>query len=140
MTIPQRDRLHETVKRALQNAGWVVTHDPYSLSFEGDQLFVDLAAEQLLAAEQGEQRIAVEVKGFTGPSAIADVQQAIGQYLLYRSLIARTDPERLLLLAVSSETERDVLIRPAVQVFLADHAVRCLIVDATQEVIVRWKP
>lgn len=50
--MPQRDKLHETVKRALQRAGWTVTHDPYSISFEGDQLFIDLAAEQLLAAEQ----------------------------------------------------------------------------------------
>jgi hypothetical protein len=138
--MPQRDKLHETVKRALQRGGWTITHDPYSISYEGDQLFIDLAAEQLLAAEQGEERIAVEVKGFTGPSAIADVQQAIGQYLLYRSILARTDPERTLLLAVSAETEMDVLVRPAVQVFFLDHAVRCLIVDTTHEEIVRWKP
>jgi hypothetical protein len=138
--MPQRDKLHEPVKRALQRAGWTVTHDPYSVSFEGDQLYIDLAAEQLLAAEQGETRIAVEVKGFLGPSVIADVQQAIGQYLLYRSILARTDPERVLILAVSTETERDVFVRPTVQVFLTDHAVRCLIVDATNEEIVRWKP
>lgn len=104
--MPQRDKLHESVRRALLNGGWMITHDPYSLSFEGDQVFIDLAAERLLAAEQGNQRIAVEVKGFTGPSVIADVQQAIGQYLLYRSILARNDPNRLLLLAVSTETER----------------------------------
>jgi len=93
-----------------------------------------------LAAEQGNQRIAVKVKGFTGPSVIADVQQAIGQYLLYRSILARNDPDRSLLLAVSTDTERDVLVRPAVRIFLSDHAVRCFIVDATREEIVRWNP
>lgn len=138
--MPQRDKLHETVKRALQSAGWIVTHDPYSISYEGDQLYIDLGAEQLLAAEQGEARIAVEVKGFLGPSVIADVQQAVGQYLLYRSILARTDPERTLLLAISTETERGVLVRPAVQIFLTDHDVRCLIVDAANEEIVRWTP
>lgn len=138
--MPQRDRLHETVKRALHQAGWTITDDPYSLSYEGDQIFIDLAAERLLAAERGDTRIAVEVKGFTGPSIIADVQQAIGQYLLYRSILARSDPTRALLLAVSTATERDVLIRPAVRIFLQDHAVRCLIIDAAREEIVRWTP
>ncbi|MDZ8262467.1 MAG: element excision factor XisH family protein [Nostoc sp. ChiQUE01b] len=41
---------------------------------------MDLAAEKLLIAEKGTQKIAVEIKTFSGESEIADLEQAIGQY------------------------------------------------------------
>src|SRR3954452_5260251 len=63
--MPARDIYHETVKRALIKDGWTITHDPLKLSWGGKDMFVDLGATQLLAAEKGEQHIAVEIKSLS---------------------------------------------------------------------------
>ncbi len=74
--MPARDIYHNAVKAALINDGWKITHDPYHIAFGGRDAYVDLGAEQeafdVVAAERGMTRIAVEVKTFTGPSVLAD--------------------------------------------------------------------
>src|SRR5271170_7936218 len=79
--------------------GWTVTHDPYTLAIGNQNVFVDLGAERMIAATRGSERIAVEVKSFLGRSSVADLEQALGQYLLYRVLLARQEPGRTLFLA-----------------------------------------
>jgi len=64
--MPARDLFHEAVRNALIKAGWTVTHDPLHLKWQGKDLFVDLGAERLIAAELGNRKIAVEIKGFLG--------------------------------------------------------------------------
>jgi len=46
-------------------------------------LFVDVGAEKLLAAEKEDYKIAVEVKSFVRASEIEDLKNALGQYILY---------------------------------------------------------
>jgi hypothetical protein len=41
----------------------------------------------LIGARRGSSRIAVEIKEFRGNSALADLEQAIGQYVLDRALL-----------------------------------------------------
>jgi hypothetical protein len=77
--MPAKDLYHDTVKRALIKDGWTITHDPYTLSFGQRNVFVDLGAEQMLAAEKDAEKIAVEVKSFQGDSDIRDFEVAIGQ-------------------------------------------------------------
>jgi hypothetical protein len=81
--MPRKDVIHEAVKNALQKDGWTITADPYLLEYGAEDMFVDLAAERLLAAERGADRIAVEIKSFLGRSPINDLQVALGQYALY---------------------------------------------------------
>ena len=107
--MPARDIYHHTVKTALIADEWIVTHDPYRIEYGGKDAYIDLGAEReatdvVLAAERGATRIAIEIKTFTGPSVLADLQQALGQYLLYRSWMRHIEPERLLYLAVDTET------------------------------------
>ena len=59
--------------------GWEITNDPLKLQWGNKDLYVDLGAEKLLAAQKGSQKIAVEVKSFVGNSQVADLQQALGQ-------------------------------------------------------------
>jgi len=47
-----RDRFHGTVRRALEKDGWRITADPYIVRFDRTAVEIDLAAEQLLAAER----------------------------------------------------------------------------------------
>ena len=61
-------------------------------------LFVDLGAERqvLFAAEQGEQRIAIEVRSFLGPSLVTNLHEALGQFVLYEDIMELTEPDRIL--------------------------------------------
>lgn len=45
---------------------------------------VDLAAEQVFAAERGTERIVIKVKSFLGKSKLNDFYEAKGQYDIYR--------------------------------------------------------
>ena len=60
----------------------------------------DIYHNQLLGAEKGNQRIAVEIKSFIGESDMQDLENALGQFILYRTVLAQRDPERVLYLAV----------------------------------------
>jgi hypothetical protein len=84
-----KDTYHNCVRNALVKDGWTITHDPYTMTFGQKDVFVDLGAERLLAAEKGAERIAVEVKSFQGPSDIRDLELAI---LLGRSWSIRQSP------------------------------------------------
>ena len=51
--MPAKDIHHDAAKSVLINDGWTITHDPLSLKWGLKDLFVDLGAERLLAAEKG---------------------------------------------------------------------------------------
>ena len=71
--MPAKDIFHDCVKHALIKDGWTITHDPLRIRVaRGKNLFVDLGAERLLAAEKGTEKIAVEIKSFTHSSDMKD--------------------------------------------------------------------
>lgn len=102
-----RDTFHAIVKAALERQGWTITHDPYSLRVGGVEMFVDLGAERLIAAEREDRKIAVEVKSevksFLAPSRISEFYVALGQFLTYRLGLQQQEPERTLYLAIPLE-------------------------------------
>ena len=96
--MPAKDIFHDCVKNSLVKAGWQITHDPLRIRLTRKNLFVDLGAERLLAADRGSEKIAVEIKSFTRASDIKDLEDALGQFILYERLLLRYDPERILYL------------------------------------------
>jgi hypothetical protein len=72
--MPAADVYHNVVKNALIKDGWTITHDPYTLTFGQRNVFVDLGAERLVAAEKGQEKIAVEIKSFLGTSDVRDLE------------------------------------------------------------------
>jgi XisH protein len=98
--MPALDRHHVAVRNALIKDGWTVTADPLTLRVGVDRVHIDLAAERMLIAERGARKIAVEIKTFSGASKIADLEEALGQYVLYRMVLRRAEPDRDLYLAV----------------------------------------
>src|SRR5437879_6130213 len=99
LPMPARNIYHDSVRNALRKDGWVITHDPLRLSLGGKDMYVDLGAQQLLAAEKGGRRIAVEIKSFVGDSVMEDLENAIGQFAVYRAVLSEVDPTRVLYLA-----------------------------------------
>jgi hypothetical protein len=99
-----KDLFHDVVKEALLIEGWQITHDPFPVDYGDVQMQIDLGAERLIAAQRDTEKIAVEVKSFTKPSAISEFHTAVGQYFNYRHALRAQEPDRKLYLAVPSQT------------------------------------
>jgi XisH protein len=138
--MPPHDRDHDAVCAALVADGWSITNDPLHLRYAGDDIYIDLAAEQLIAAEKGLRRIAVEIKSFSGPSELADLHGAVGQFVVYREVLAEIDPERELYLAVTEEVRTEVFESGVAQLLLARQIRRLVSIDPARKVIVQWIP
>ncbi|MBL1203450.1 MAG: fatty-acid oxidation protein subunit alpha [Nostoc sp. GBBB01] len=134
-----KDVFHEVVKTALQKDGWQITNDPLTISVGGVNLSIDLAAENLIAAEREGQKIAVEVKSFLErSSAISEFHTALGQFINYRGALRRRQPERILYLAVPLTTYKTFFQLDFPKEMIAENQVKMLIYDVEQEVIFQW--
>jgi XisH protein len=103
--MPAKDKFHDVVKVALEKDGWQITHDPLLLRIQGiADMYVDLGAQKLIAADRSGEKIAVEVKSFIGTSTISEFHIAIGQFINYRYALEVQEPERVLYLAVPLNT------------------------------------
>lgn len=60
-----KDLFHEAVRRGLEKQQWTITDDPLELEWEEVKVKIDLAAERLIAAERGGEKIAVELKALS---------------------------------------------------------------------------
>lgn len=138
--VPAKDIYHDTVKRALQKDGWTITHDPFPLQIGKKRLSADLGAERLISAERGLQRIVVGVKSFVGQSDVKDLEQALGQYVLYRQILNEMGVERSLYLAVSQPTFNSVFTIESGQLLLKNQVVKLIVFDDESEAIVQWIP
>jgi len=138
--MPARDIYHESLKNALIHDGWTITHDPLVLRWGAKDMFVDLGAERILAAEKANTRIAVEIKSFVGPSEIEDLKNAVGQFVLYHDILSRTHPDRVLYLAVRDSTYGELFEEPVGTLLLENQRLRLIVFDADAEVIVKWIP
>lgn len=133
-----RDMFHDTVRLALENDGWEITHDPLPLRVGGVDLYIDLGAEKLIAAEKAGRKIAIEVKSFISVSALHDFHLAMGQYRNYLLALSKEEPDRTLYLAVPDDIYEHFFTLPFVQEALEFNEVVYLIYDVSRKVITKW--
>jgi hypothetical protein len=138
--MPAKDIYHDLVQRLLTADGWRITHDPYRIVVGRKNLFVDLGADKILAADRDGKRIAVEIKSFEGQSEIHELEEALGQYLLYLPFLRAQEPERQLYLAVPVEVWHNVFEEPIGQGLLAEYHLRLLVFNPLQEATLQWIP
>ena len=136
--MPAKDIYHDTVKNSLVKDGWTVTHDPLKLKWGKKDLFIDLGAEQLLAAQKEESKIAIEIKSFVGRSDVADLENALGQYVLYHDILEEVSPERVLYLAIRDAIFQDLFEEPIGKLLLNKRRVKLIVFDPDKEEILRW--
>jgi hypothetical protein len=133
-----KDKFHDAVKNALIKEDWTITDDPLFLQFGGVDLYVDLGAEKLIAAQKENQKIAIEVKSFLSYSVISDFHQAVGQVMNYRLILQREDPERVLYLAVPLDVYESFFKLEFTQIAIADYRFKLIVYDIEQEAIALW--
>jgi hypothetical protein len=133
-----KDKFHDHVKNALVNDGWTVTDDPLTLPFGSSNLQIDLGAEKLIVATKGLSQIAVEVKSFLGQSSIADLQDALGQFLMYEFKLQKMQPERELWLALPEQAFRKLFTEEEVEEFRIKYHLKLIVFDPATEEILQW--
>jgi hypothetical protein len=136
--MPAADRIHDVVKNALVKDGWSITADPFTIEYEEINVYADLAADRILAAERGVEKIAVEIKSFIGRSRVHDLEVTLGQYNLYQSLLEIVAPDRKLYLAVGESIYAEFFEQKAVQMILRRFQVSLIVVKLESEEIIAW--
>ena len=135
----RKDQFHDAVKHGLEKDGWLITHDPFTIQIsESVKLKIDLGAENSIAAQRDQEKIAIEIKSFITDSDISEFHAALGQYLNYVQALEDKEPDRILYLAVPLETHRDFFQIPFIQKSLKRHAVNLIIYDPIKEEIKQW--
>ena len=137
--MPAKNIYHDAVVAALKADGWTITHDPLSLKIGERNLQVDLGAERMpIGAEKGTEKIAVEVQSFTGPSPVADLQQAIGQFTMYRLILAEQQPERVLFVAIPAAVYNGILSEPLGVKMTAGTGLLLFVFDPNTCKVLQW--
>jgi hypothetical protein len=140
--MPAKDIYHDVVCHAIIKDDWVITDDPYTLKLGTiSNLFIDLGIEKVIAATKENKKIAVEIKSFVSNSLIADLEKALGQYILYSKALKLQEPERILYLALP-ESAFDNLFQDLTMrtLFLEDSSLNLLVFNPEREVITKWIP
>ncbi len=91
-----------------------------------------------MAAERAGEKIAVEIQSFLSPSPIRDLQEAVGQYTIYRTVLAETEPDRCLYLAVPRRFYDEILAERFGQLVVSKVELRLLVFDEGEERIIEW--
>ncbi len=146
--MPKRDRIHEIAKTAIIKDGWNITDDPYVISYGERFLFVDLGATEIvddikgrfIGAERKGVKIAIEIKEFRSQSAITDLEQAVGQYVVYKLLLNRVDPNREIYLAVSDKIYDEIFNEPIGEVVISDLPLKLIVIDLESMEVKQWIP
>ncbi|MEG3840433.1 XisH family protein [Microcoleus sp. herbarium14] len=128
--MPAKDTYHNNVRTALEKDGWTITNDPLTLEIGDRSLFVDLGAEKILAAEKQGRKIAVEVKSFLAASPVHDLEEALGQYIVYEDILEVSEPERNIYLAVREEVYLDIFSEPIGQLLLRKKRLKLIVFDS----------
>lgn len=133
-----RDIFHPVVREALEKDGWTITHDPYPIRVKGRNYEVDLAAEQLVGAEKGLTKIAVEIKSFTSPSFAYEFHAVLGQYLNYQTFMEIQESERILYLAVARNIYEKFFLDEGTQLITEKFKINLIIFDVQTRSVEQW--
>ncbi|MHC5611505.1 MAG: XisH family protein [Nostoc sp.] len=136
--MPAKDKFHEIVKTALQNQGWTITDDPYHIDLGFVDFYIDLGAEQLLAATKDNEKIAVEIKTFLAASTISEFHTAVGQFINYRIALEEDDPERMLYLAIPLDIYKRFFTYSFIQMVIQRNQISLLVYDIEKQDIYQW--
>lgn len=133
-----KDKFHNAVKNSLIKENWTITNDPLFLQFGGVDVYIDLGAEKLIAAEKDNLKIAVEIKSFLNLSVITDFYTALGQFMSYRLILRQEEPERVLYLAIPVDIYNSFFQLLFARTAIKDYQLKLIVYDSNNEVIVQW--
>ena len=140
--MPAKDLYHDSFVRALRKDGWTITDDPLFLNIADTDLLIDLGAERIVAAERENERIAIEIKSFLSKSAVQDLKEAAGQFVLYEEALKRSpaNADRTLYLAIRLRVYASLFVAGIGRILLESNRVQLVVFDEDSEEITQWIP
>ncbi|MDJ1170085.1 element excision factor XisH family protein [Roseofilum sp. BLCC_M154] len=135
--MPRRDLYHDIVRNALIKEGWTITHDPLILGNLELRVYPDLGAEKK-QSDRHSMTVAIEIKVFGSIGQISELEKAIGQYILYRSILHRSGSARQPYLAISSTIYQQLFQKTIIQNLIEDEKIHLLIFNPNLEEIEQW--
>lgn len=133
-----KDKIHDAVKKAIENDGWIITSDPLILEIEEDSIAIDLGAEKMFIAEKGSEKIAVEIKTFDQPSIIYEFHRAIGQYFNYQTVLSESNESRELFIAIPDSVLGILLKNVIIKKSVERIKMKFIVVDIKTSKIIKW--
>ena len=137
--MPKRDSIHDIVRVALEKDGWKITHDPFTIAtVDGDEIHIDLAAERIITAEKGDDKIAVEIKTLVGKSLITEFYSALGKYQLYGVAIEDAVIDRVLFLAMPELIYQKAWKHSLIRGSIIKYGIKIILIDLDTATITQW--
>ena len=133
-----RDLFHYAVRAALEKEKWTITDDPLKVGAGGAKFEIDLGAERIVAADRGEEKIAIEIKTFAGESPITDYHAALGQFLNYRLALELNNIDRSLYLAIPTLIYEAFFQREFLKISVERYQIKLIVYEPVNEVIEKW--
>ena len=127
------------MRKGLEKEGWIITDDPLEINIGNVEMYIDLGAERILAAEKANEKIAVEIKNFIGSSNISQFHTALGQFFNYRLALEEQEPERILYLAVPLTIYQLFFGLKFIEKAIESSEMKLIVYEPRSEVIVRWR-
>ena len=82
----------------------------------------------------------MEIKSFIGQSEVADLENALGQFIFYRRLLSRIDPGRELYLALPAAAYSSLFGDPVGDALIAEDGLNLVVYHPRTAEIIRWIP
>jgi XisH protein len=135
--MPAIDQCHNQIVHALEKAKWIVSPHAYTIAIQkGHVLHIDIEAHR--ASSLNGHIIIVEAKCFAERNAETnEMYTAIGQYLVYRSLLKPKGLADNLYLGVPRSAYQGVFSRMGMAA-VKENAIKMMVVDLEKEEIVEW--
>lgn len=133
-----RDKFHDEVKSALIKDGWQITDDPLYIKVGQIPIQIDVGAEKLIGAERNGEKIAVEIKTFGRASFITALHEAVGKYIVYRTVLKYVKSDRILYLALPDDTYAKFGQEPIVKSIFTEYNFKILLYEPTTQIITSW--
>jgi len=130
--MPALDACHPQVVNALQKAGWKVSPHPFAIpNRRRNPLLADIRAEQ-----NANQIIIVEAKCFE-KNNLDELYTAIGQYIVYRSLMNKMPIQLPLYLSIPTTAYYGIFKEIGLDI-VNEMNIKLIVIDIVNEVIDLW--
>ena len=138
--MPAIDQCEPAIVRALQRAGWLVTHQPYAIKTDRARsgvVFGDLRLQRNIS--DADAIVVVEVKCFADDKVFwSELYRAIGQYVVYRSALRLNQLSYPVYLALPVAAYRQHFRHDLLQSVIDDLSMNLIVVDLETEEIAQW--
>lgn len=134
--MPALDYCHPHIARALEKDGWALV-ETIRVATAMRTVYIDMEATRNINGAS-QRMVLAEIKCFPDrDSTTRELYTAIGQYLIYRTMLAENDVQIPLYLVVP-EKVYDTIFDAIVRRVMNDHNIMILVVDIETEAAVRW--